>query len=147
MATAGDMAAAEIQCREVLKQDPDNVGAKEFLIERALESGRARWAEELARTLIRNMPERPKWWLKLASALSRQDQVTEAEEAAQQALSIDPDKTEGRMLLGSIFSKDNRFPEALEQYELVLQLSPDYVPALSQKATVLKTFGQQEEFR
>ena len=145
MATAGDMAAAETQCREVLKQDPDNVGAKEFLIERALESGRARWAEELARSLIRNMPERPKWWLKLASALSRQDQVTEAEEAAQQALSIDPDKTEGRMLLGSIFSKDNRFPEALEQYDLVLQLSPDYVPALSQKATVLKTFGQQEE--
>ncbi|MDB4076806.1 sulfotransferase [Porticoccaceae bacterium] len=145
MATAGDIAGAETQCREVLKQDPDNVGAKEFLIERALESGRARWAEELSRSLIRNMPERPKWWLKLASALSRQDQVAEAEEAAQQALSIDPDKTEGRMLLGSIFSKDNRFPEALEQYDLVLQQRPDYVPALSQKATVLKTFGQQEE--
>jgi tetratricopeptide (TPR) repeat protein len=145
MAVAGDVAGAESQCRAVLKQDPDNVGAKEFLIERALESGRARWAEELARSLTRKIPERPKWWLKLATALSRQDQVAEAEEAVQQALRIDPDKTEGRMLLGSIFSKDNRFPEALEQYDLVLRQSPDYVPALSQKATVLKTFGQQQE--
>lgn len=145
MAVAGNLAAAESQCRQVLKQDPDNVGAKEFLIERALESGRARWAEELARSLTRQMPERPKWWLKLAAALSRQDQVTEAEEAAQQALRIDPEKTEGRMLLGSIFSKDNRFPQALEQFDLVLRQSPDYVPAISQKATVLKTFGQQQE--
>ena len=144
LALAGDIGAAERHCREVLKEDPDNVGAKEFLIERALESGRARWAEELARSLTRQMPERPKWWLKLATALSRQDQVAEAEKAAQQALGIDPDKTEGRMLLGSIFSKDNRFPEALEQYELVLQQNPEYVPALSQKATVLKTFGQQQ---
>lgn len=145
LAVAGDVATAERQCREVLKADPDNAAAKEFLIERALDSGRARWAEELARSLTRQMPERPKWWLKLATALSRQDQVAEAQEAAQQALRIDPDKTEGRMLLGSIFSKDNHFPEALEQYDLVLRQSPDYVPALSQKATVLKTFGQQQE--
>jgi tetratricopeptide (TPR) repeat protein len=145
LVVAGDVGKAERQCREVLKRDPDNTGAKEFLIERALETGRARWAEQLARSLTRQMPERPKWWLKLASALSRQDQLAEAEAAVQQALGIDPDKTEGRMLLGSIFSKDNRFPEALEQYELVLKQNPDYVPALSQKATVLKTFGQQQE--
>jgi len=145
MAGTGDISEAERQCRDVLKQDPDNVGAKEFLIERALESGRARWAEELARSLVQKMPERPKWRLKLAAALSRQDQIIEAEEAAYQALKIDPDKTEGRMLLGSIFSKDNRFAQALQQYDLVLAQKPDYVAALSQKATVLKTFGRQQE--
>jgi len=142
---AGDAAGAEKLCLEVLNSDPENVGAKELLIDRALETDRARWAEEMARALIRKMPERPKWWLKLAASLSRQDQMLEAEEAAQQAMKIDTDPSDGHMMLGAIYSKDNRFDEALQQYDLVLARRPDYVAALSQKATALKTLGHQQQ--
>ena len=141
----GDAVGAEKLCLEVLAADPENVGAKELLIDRALETDRARWAEEMARALIRKIPERPKWWLKLAASLSRQDQMLEAEEAAQQAINIDTDPSEGQMMLGAIYSKDNRFDDALRQYDLVLQQRPDYVAALSQKATALKTLGHQQQ--
>ncbi|MDC0088532.1 sulfotransferase [Porticoccaceae bacterium] len=141
----GDAIAAEKLCLEVLAVDADNVGAKELLIDRALETDRARWAEEMARGLIRKMPERPKWWLKLAASLSRQDQMLEAEEAARQVLKIDRDPSEGRMMLGAIYSKDNRFADALAQYDMVLEQRPDYVAALSQKATALKTLGHQQQ--
>ena len=142
---AGDRAASEKLCQEVLAVDRDNVGAKELMIDHALDSGRARWAEEMARQLIRKMPERLKWWLRLAAALSRQDKIIEAQDAVQHVLDIDADKSEARMLLGDIFAKDNRFQEALEQYSLVLDRTPDNVVALSQKATVLKTLGDQDQ--
>ena len=142
---SGDRAASEALCQEVLVEDADNVGAKELMIEHALDSGRARYAEQLARSLIRKMPEGLKWWLRLAAALSRQDQLIEAQKAVEHVLHIDAHKSEARMLLGDIYSKDNRFQEALEQYDLVLEKTPDNVPALSQKATALKTLGRQEQ--
>jgi tetratricopeptide (TPR) repeat protein len=135
----------ETLCKEVLQTDPEHVGAKEFLINRALESGRARWAEELARSLVRKMPEQSKWWLKLSSSLARQDQLVEAQEAVQQVLSIEPHLEEAQMLLGSIFVRDNRFAEALGQYDAVLQQSPDNIVALAQKGSALKTLGRQDE--
>jgi tetratricopeptide (TPR) repeat protein len=143
--TEGDPAAAEALCREVLAVDADHVGAKELLIERAMDTDRAAWAEELARGLIRKMPERPKWWLKLAAALSRQDSMVDAEEVTQQLLKIDSDPTEGWMMLGAIYSKDNRFQDALQQYDQVLARNPEHLSALSQKATALKTLGRQPE--
>ena len=136
---------AETLCKEVLQADPEHVGAKEFLINRALETGRARWAEELARSLVRKMPEQSKWWLKLSSALARQDQLVEAQEAVQQVLSIEPHLEEAQMLLGSIFVRDNRFADALIQYDTVLQQSPDNIAALAQKGSALKTLGRQDE--
>jgi predicted Zn-dependent protease len=143
LAKAGDWVACEELCKKILAEDKDNAGAKELMIERALETGRARWAEELARSLIRKMPEQSKWWLRLGAALSRQDQLVEAEEAVQHVLNIDAEKPEALMLLGDIYSKDNRFADALAQYDLVLASSPDRVSALSQKATALKTLGRQ----
>ena len=136
---------AETLCKEVLQADPEHVGAKEFLINRALETGRARWAEELSRSLVRKMPEQSKWWLKLSSALARQDQLVEAQEAVQQVLSIEPDLEEARMLLGSIFVRDNRFADALSQYDAVLQQNPNNIAALAQKGSALKTLGRQHE--
>jgi len=135
----------EALCKEVLQVDPEHVGAKEFLINRALESGRARWAEELARSLVRKMPEQSKWWLKLSSALARQDQLVEAQQAVQQVLSIEPELEEAQMLLGSIFARDNRFAEALGQYDAVLQQNPANIAALAQKGSALKTLGRQDE--
>lgn len=136
---------AEALCKDVLQVDPQHVGAKEFLINRALETGRARWAEELARSLVRKMPEQSKWWLKLSSALARQDQLVEAQEAVQQVLSIEPHLEEAQMLLGSIFVRDNRFADALSQYDRVLQQNPDNIAALAQKGSALKTLGRQDE--
>jgi tetratricopeptide (TPR) repeat protein len=136
---------AEALCREVLQADPEHVGAKEFLINRALETGRARWAEELARSLVRKMPEQSKWWLKLSSSLARQDQLVEAQEAVQRVLAIEPDLEEAQMLLGSIFARDNRFADALGQYDAVLQIKPDNIAALAQKGSALKTLGRQNE--
>ena len=145
LAKAEDWAACETLCNDILTQDADNVGAKELLIQRALDTGRARWAEALARSLIRKMPERATWWLRLAVALSRQDQLVEAEEAVQHVLQIDAENPEALMILGDIYSKDNRFAQALEQYDLVLLKAPEKVAALSQKATALKTLGRQQE--
>ena len=136
---------AEALCKEVLQADPEHVGAKEFLINRALETGRARWAEELARSLVRKLPEQSKWWLKLSSSLARQDQLVEAQEAVQQVLNIEPNLEEAQMLLGSIFVRDNRFADALDQYDAVLLQSPDNITALAQKGSALKTLGRQDE--
>lgn len=136
---------AEALCREVLQADPEHVGAKEFLINRALETGRARWAEELARSLVRKMPEQSKWWLKLSSSLARQDQLVEAQEAVQQVLDIEPHLEEAQMLLGSIYARDNRFADALGQYNAVLQQNPENIAALAQKGSALKTLGRQDE--
>ena len=136
---------AESLCREVLNIDSDHVGAKEFLINRALESGRARWAEELARSLLRKMPEQSKWWLKLSSSLARQDQLVEAKEAVEHVLNISPDSEEAQMLLASIFARDNLFTDALELYNNVLAKNPNNISALSQKASALKTLGRQDE--
>jgi tetratricopeptide (TPR) repeat protein len=137
--------SAEALCREVLQADPEHVGAKEFLINRALETGRARWAEELARSLVRKMPEQSKWWLKLSSSLARQDQLLEAQEAVQQVLDIEPNLEEAQMLLGSIFARDNRFADALGQYDAVLKQNPENIAALAQKGSALKTLGRQDE--
>ena len=145
LAKAEDWDACETLCNDILAQDADNVGAKELMIQRALDTGRARWAEALARSLIRQMPERATWWLRLAVALSRQDQLIEAEKSVQHVLQIDAENPEALMILGDIYSKDNRFEQALEQYDLVLHKTPDKVSALSQKATALKTLGRQQE--
>lgn len=136
---------AEKICLEVLKIDLANVGAKEILINRATDTNRGRWAEQLAGSLTEQMPENPKWWLKLASALSRQDKLEQSEEAVKRSLEINPEQIEARMLLGSIYSKNNHFSESLEQYNLILERQPDYVAAISQQATALKTLGRQDE--
>jgi tetratricopeptide (TPR) repeat protein len=141
----GGIERAEALCKEVLQVDPQHVGAKEFLINRALETGRARWAEELARSLVRKMPEQSKWWLKLSSSLARQDQLVEAQEAVQQVLDIEPNLEEAQMLLGSIFARDNRFADALGQYDGLLQQNPENIAALAQKGSALKTLGRQDE--
>jgi len=136
---------AEKICLEVLKIDPANIGAKELLINHAMDTNRGRWAEQLAGSLTEQMPENPKWWLKLASALSRQDKLEQSEQAVKRSLEINPEQIEARMLLGSIYSKNNQFEESLEQYNLILDSHPDYVAAISQKATALKTLGRQDE--
>ena len=141
----GKAEEAEKLCRMVLDKDPTNIGAKEILINQAIETNRATWAERLARGLVQQMPEKPKWWLKLATALSRQDKLEESEESVKRSLEIDPDQVEARMLLGSIYSKNNQFDDALEQYNVVLEKQPENVAAISQQATTLKTLGRQDE--
>ena len=48
---------AEKICLSVLKTDPNSVGAKELLINRAMDTNRASWAEQLSRSLVQQMPE------------------------------------------------------------------------------------------
>ena len=141
----GGVERAEALCLEVLQADPEHVGAKEFLINCALETGRGRWAEERSRSLVRNLPEQSKWGLKLGSSLTRQDQLVEAQKAVQHVLDIEPNLEEARMLLASIFIRDNRFADALVEYDSVLHRSPDNIAALAQKGGALKTLGRQDE--
>ena len=136
---------AEKICLAVLDKDPNNVGAKELLINRAMETNRGRWAEQLSCSLVRQMPENPKWWLRLATAQSRQDKLEESEESVKRSLEIDPTQIEALMLLGGIYSRNNQFDQALQKFEEILNSQPDHIPAISQRATILKTLGRQDE--
>ena len=136
---------AEKICLSVLKTDPNSVGAKELLINRAMDTNRASWAEQLSRSLVQQMPENPKWWLRLATAQSRQDKLEDSEESVKRSLEIDPAQSEARMLLGGIYSKNNQFEAGLEQFDLILDKQPNHIPAISQRATILKTLGRQDE--
>lgn len=142
---AGDGAGAEKICQQILQQDPHNFAARELLINRAVETNRAQWGEQIARSMIAEMPENARWWLSLAHTQSRQDKLEEAEQSAKRALEIDTQSVEGWMVLGGIYAKDNRFDESLDQYQKVLSHKPDHVRAMSQQATLLKTLGKQDQ--
>lgn len=128
-----------------LQADPLNQGVALLLYNRAIATNRADWAEQIAGRLTAALPELGRWWLQLATALSRQDKLEQAEQACQRALEVTPEWPEALLLQGSLASKDNRFERALSCFDAVLEQRPDQVAALSQRATTLKTLGRRDE--
>ncbi len=128
-----------------LQADPLNQGVALLLFKRAIATNRAEWAEQIAGRLTAALPELGRWWLQLATALSRQDKLEQAEQACQRALEVTPSWPEALLLQGSLASKDNRFERALCCFEAVLAQRPEQVAALSQRATTLKTLGRSDE--
>lgn len=144
-ATRSDQQRGEQLALAALQADPLNQGVAALLCKRALASNRASWAEQIAGRMTQRLPEVGRWWLQLATALSRQDQLERAASACQRALEIKPQWSEALMLLGHIASKDNHFDRALSYFEQVLALDPAHVAARVQRATALKTLGRSAE--
>jgi len=128
-----------------IQADPLNQSLAALLFKRALATNRASWAEQIAGRFTTALPEIARWWLHLATALSRQDKLERASEACRRALEIKADWPEALMLLGHLASKDNQFDRALSYFDQVLKLDDKHVAARSQRATALKTLGRSDE--
>lgn len=144
-ASSSDQQRGEQLAIAALQADPVNQALALLLYKRAIATNRASWAEQIAGRLTVELPELGRWWLHLATALSRQDKLEAAEQACQRALEITPEWPEALMLLGSLATKDNRFAVALGHFNAVLAQHSDHVAALSQRATALKTLGRSSE--
>jgi len=144
-ASPDDQRRGEQLALAAMEHDPLNPALAQLLFNRAIATNRAHWAEQIAGRFTVALPENKRWWLHLATALSRQDLLEPAAQACRRALEIEPDWREALMLLGQLASKDNDFATALDYFDRVIDHSPDFVAALSQRATALKTLGRSSE--
>ena len=136
---------AENLCRKVLNENPGHLRAKMLLANIAFESNRYDMAEKLFVAITRVVPEDSLWWIKYASTLSRQDRLEEAENIIVKALEIGDLNNQAKMILAGVYVKDNRFEEALVLCDEVLDSEPSNTEVRSQRATMLKTLGRQDE--
>jgi cellulose synthase operon protein C len=121
---AGDAAAAALQWRRLLAEDPDNVALHMKLADAEARRGRPARALALLGRAAELSPTDPMVHLRTAELLELEGQHEGAEVAVRRALALDVDLVRGHALHGRILEATNRAEEARRAFDRVAALDP-----------------------
>jgi tetratricopeptide (TPR) repeat protein len=121
----GTYAEAERLCREILREDPEDVGAWRLLGEACLFQGKHEGAVDAYRQARRRIQLAPEDLNNLGVSLVAQGKPGEAEEAYREALSLRPDYSRGLSNLGVALFKQEKLEEAAACHRRALEVNPD----------------------
>jgi len=142
---AGDYAAAERICLDVLHDDPANFDATRLLGMLASEFGNRKLAIEMLRKTVGLQPRFFGGYIELAGELIESDDLGECHAVLQEAIKLQPELALPRAMLGNVLNKVGRFEEAAEIFKTALEKQPDHGASLAGLGHSLKTIGRQEE--
>ena len=141
----GNLAAAEMIYREILKKDPRHVEAARLLASIAAGQKQFRDAEILLTEVVRIAPDYVRAWVELSNVQRERDRLAEAVESAKRVLELSPERAESHMVYGGAIGMAGDHEGAIEAYRAALDIAPDRAGALCSMAHHQKTIGQQEE--
>src|SRR5438270_412525 len=135
----------ETLCREILREDHENVGAWRLLGEACLFQCMYGDAVEAYRQARQRIQLAPGDLNNLGVALAAQDSPAEAEEVYREALAFSPDYSRCLNNLGVVLFKQGKLEEAAACYHRALGANPDEPRAYDELAHVLIKAGNTDE--
>ncbi len=141
----GDRPQAEAIFRDVLRQDPDQVGALCGLAAVSRAAGFPQDSLRLLRHALKQSAHLPLIHRGLAQTWLELAHFTEAEAAIRRAVLVDDSAAAGWVVLGSVLAHTLQQRAALAAYEQALIRDPRQIHVLLSKGHVLKTLGRRAE--
>lgn len=138
MHRGGDRASAVRIYRKVLKADPDNANALNFLGMAAHQEGRAKEAERLLRQAIRAEPGNPTAHRNLGNLLIELDSFEEAARCYLRAIELDPEDALIHANLCVAYRRLGRYREAIEAGRRAARMAPGEMIAWYNLANALR---------
>lgn len=126
----GQLASAEMQFRQVLSVQPQQVDALQFLGVIEYQKGRFEAAAELLQRAVKLAPDAPGLHGNLGLAWQQLGRPEAALACYDQALALNPGFVEGLNNRGNLLRELGRLEEAAASYQKALSLRPDFVEAL-----------------
>jgi tetratricopeptide (TPR) repeat protein len=136
---------AELLCREVLRQAPEDVGALGLMAALAHEAGREVEALECIDRAIAREPGLAASHEERGVILRALGRPDEALGAFREAISLDRESATAWHGTGCALQDLTRLPEALRAYEEAVRIRPGYADALLNMGTVLTELGRPAE--
>lgn len=142
---AGDFKQAERLYKQVLQNNPKDNDALHLLGTLALQANRPDAALQLIDQAIKIAPEQAEYWLNLALAQSRLNQLSNALESIDRATALKPQFIEALYHKGNILLTHGQLVEAEQTYRQLLDKRPKYTSALEKLGLVMQRQGRLEE--
>jgi tetratricopeptide (TPR) repeat protein len=141
----GRFELAEKNCREVIRNAPDNVDAIRFLGRLAARRNRVGEAERYYRKVIEIAPDFTAVIVDLGRLLHEDDRLEEAIECFKRAIKMEPDNAMLYDLLAYSLSPAALTYESIEAHQKAIELNPKLASSWLGLGHTLKTVGRQEE--
>lgn len=142
---AGRIAQAEQIYKQILRTDPKQPDALQFVGLRAYESGRIDEAVDYLQRAASAQPSNAFIRANLGTVLQQRGQFDEAIACYRRALEINPSLPHAHNNLGAALKKTGHLDEAMQSYQRAVSLRPDYAEAHSNLGNVLKQVGRLDE--
>jgi len=142
---AGQLAAAEALCRQILAVEPGQVDSLHLLGVIAAQTGRSDLAVDLIGRAIALKPHDPEALSNLGNALRDRGDLDEAISAYRQAIGLKPDFSQAHHNLGLTLKDKGQLDEAIAASRQAIVLSPDFSLAYINLGNALHDKGQLDE--
>jgi protein O-GlcNAc transferase len=142
---AGRLQEAEKIYRQILTQQPEHVGAIQYLGVMAHQTGQSDLAVQLIRRAIAIQPNYLEAHINLGSILNDKGRYDEAIAALRQAVALDPKSADAHNNLGNAFKGKGQFDSAVAAYRRAVALNAQHADALSNLGNALTESGQCDE--
>jgi tetratricopeptide (TPR) repeat protein len=144
-AASGRLKEALSEINAALARDPNHSGALELRAKVLLDSGDALAAEKVARRLLEQARNEPKYLLLLARALVEQDRSTKALKVLAD-VPVSPEEhpeqwAQWLLLRGQALRQVHRWEDAESDLSLLVQLRPDFIDGWIQRAELARMRG------
>ncbi|HEX3842990.1 MAG TPA: tetratricopeptide repeat protein [Steroidobacteraceae bacterium] len=141
----GHLVEAEATYRRVLREQPNNPDALNFLGMLRCQAGDAAQAAELLRRSVETEPSNPHAWLNLGNVLVILKRDEEARTAFVKATELAPEFAMAWFNLGVCLGRCKQPLEAASALHRALKIEPGHIPAYESLALVLHRLGNYEE--
>lgn len=138
----GRLIEAEAAYRRILRKDPDNADALNFLGMLTGQSGDMAAAAQWLRKSVEADPGNPHAWLNLGNVLLAKGDAQEAREAFTRSTELAPDLPKAWFNLGVCLGRCRLPKEAAVALQRALQLEPGHIPAYESLALLLYRLGE-----
>ena len=142
---AGDLARAEMLCRNYLRQKPRDVAAIRMLADIGMRCGRLDEAETLLRYCLELAPEFHPARFSYAELLFGKLRYGKALGEIEAALAAEPGEPSYLLLKGAILAQSGRVDEALELFDRVLERYPGDAGIQLNRGRALQTAGRHAD--
>lgn len=141
---AGQLADAEINCRQALAIDADHADSLHLMGLLCQVGNRYDLAVEWFAQAIRRNPGVADYFFNLATALQQQGRVDDAIKSYDRGLRLKPDFAEGWYRLGELLLRQERRDEARLSFDQALKLNPRYWEAANGSALLYFNAGDYQ---
>ena len=142
---AGDLAAGETICQQILAGDPQDFGALHLIADIQGALGRSDEALGNYNRAIAIRPDYPQAFNNRGALLHRMGRPEAALSSFDQALALRSDYPDAHYNRANVLAELGRLGEALASYDQALAFRPDLVEALYNRGNVLRDLGRPED--
>lgn len=138
---AGKFADAESQCRDILRNKPDHIGALQVIAAIAGQAGTPRRGIEILNRVLAIQPKHTEAHIQLAKLLLQQGNTADAISALNTAIELQPDSAAAHNDLGLIYLAERNVSEAGKCFDRAVEFNPQMAVAHYNRGLSLERQG------